>query len=264
MNLVISIVKKEEIIKKDKTWIKDKIGLSNDVYYKDDIICKFFKNNDFSKIYGNQEIEILKELDLFKNFETGKNYFCVEKIDHKVFDTKKVSEKIIINCAIEINRLHNIKIKKDTNLKIPNFYDTWLFLNKQPKVFKYPNEESILKESLNILDQDLVYANNDIVDGNILILKNNKIKIIDYEYGGINSKYFDLASFIVKRKLTKEQEEIFLNTYINLTKDFNYQNFVIARIFTAYFWAKWARYKYQETDQKIYQEIADWLVLRGK
>lgn len=255
---------KEEIIKKDKNWIKDKIGLSNNVYYKDNIICKFFKNNDFTKVYGNQEIDLLKELNLFKNLKTGKNYFCVEKINHKIFNTEKASEKIIINCAIEINRLHNIKINKNTNLKIPNFYDTWNFLNKQNKVLKYPNEEVILKEALNILNQDLVYANNDIVDGNILILKNNKIKIIDYEYGGINSKYFDLASFVVKRKLTKEQEEIFLNTYINLSKNFDYQKFVILRIFTAYFWAKWARYKYQESNQKIYDEIADWLVLRGK
>lgn len=256
--------RKEELIKEDKNWIKDKIGLSNNVYYKDDIICKFFKNNKFTQIYGNQEIEILKELNLFKNLETGENYFCVEKIDHKIFKTEKISEEIIINCAIEINRLHNIKILKSTNLKIPNFYDTWKFLNKQNKVFKYPNEELILKKALDILNKDLVYANNDIVDGNILILKNNKIKIIDYEYGGINSKYFDLASFVVKRKLTREQEEIFLNTYINLSKSFDYQNFVIARIFTAYFWAKWARYKYQETKQKVYSEIADWLVLRGK
>lgn len=254
----------EKIIKKDKTWIKDKIGLSNNVYFKDKIICKFFINNEFTKIYKNQEILILKELKVFNSLEIGKNYFCAEKIDHKPFFTDNVTDNILINCAKEIKRLHDIKINKNNKIKTPNFLDTWNFLNKQEKVLQYKDEDLILKEGLKIIGEDLCYANNDIVDGNILILKDDQIKIIDYEYGGLNSKYFDLASFIVKRKLIKKQEEIFLNTYIKLTNDFDFKKFKIARIFTAYFWAKWSRYKYQETNQKIYAEIADWLILRGE
>ncbi|BDV03799.1 MAG: hypothetical protein HPPSJP_5200 [Candidatus Hepatoplasma scabrum] len=256
--------KNEKIIKIDPNWAKDKIGLSNNVYYKNDIICKFFVKNKFTDVYGNQEILILKELKVFDYLEIENNYFCTKIIKHKAFKTEEVKDQILINCAKEIYRLHNIKIKNNTKLREPNFLKTWNFLNTQKEIFNYPNESIILEEVLKFLNKDLVYANNDIVDGNILILNNDNIKIIDYEYGGINSKYLDLASFIVKRKLTKKQEDVFLQTYINLSLDFDYYKFVIARIFTAYFWAKWARYKYQETKENIYAEIADWLVLRGK
>jgi hypothetical protein len=56
--------------------------------------------------------------------EIGKNYFCAEKIDHKPFFIDNVNDKILINCAKEIKKLHDIKINKNTKIKTPNFLDT--------------------------------------------------------------------------------------------------------------------------------------------
>lgn len=66
-----------------------------------------------------------------------------------------------------------------------------------------------------------VLCHNDLNSQNILFTKT--IKLIDWEYAGVNDRYFDLASVCVEFDLTKEDEEYFLRRYFTMQNDIKYE-----------------------------------------
>ena len=59
----------------------------------------------------------------------------------------------------------------------------------------------------------MVLSHHDLNPKNIIFNK-NKIKIIDWEYAGINDRFFDLAAICIEFKLNKKEEELFLSYYL--------------------------------------------------
>ena len=53
--------------------------------------------------------------------------------------------------------------------------------------------------------KDFVLTHHDLNPKNIIFNKNN-IKIIDWEYSGVNNKFFDLASICVEFNLNKKKD----------------------------------------------------------
>ncbi len=247
-----------------ENWNKDKKALSNDVYLNNEksIICKKYLVNKFSQYYGNQEQKIipyLKDLNLLKK---GNDYICLEYIDHEGFSTENATEEQIISIAKKIKELHNsINIKEVDDVYEPKFKETWKWLSRQKSIPNYLDEDKIYEKAMSIIKKNLVLANNDIVDGNVLFTDEGDVIIIDYEYGGINNKYFDIASFVVKRKLSKELEKVFLDEYFKDEK-FNEDYYKISINFFAIFWSKWSWYKFDSTKKNVYKDIAEWLYER--
>jgi len=62
------------------------------------------------------------------------------------------------------------------------------------------------------VDYDPVLCHHDLNPKNI-ILDKEKVTLIDWEYAGINDRYFDLASAIVEFDLNDRQSNLFLKTY---------------------------------------------------
>ena len=114
--------------------------------------------------------------------------------EHK-FSLKK---KELRELAITLKKLHKIKIhkkphnhKKDFKLKHKKANATLLKLKKYKK--------------------ELVLCHHDLNPKNILFSK--KITLIDWEFAGVNDRYFDLATICVEFKLNREMERYFLRCY---------------------------------------------------
>lgn len=251
-----------KITNNNDLWIRDKIGISNEVWInkKDNIVRKNYDKNDFINHFGNQERIILKYISDFKIFYSSPKYIEINYINAKSINSNNLSDNLLKNIARKIKEIHDIDIKNIKDISKPNYENVWNFLKKEKRIPVLENEEFYFKEAMKLVNKNLAICNNDITDGNVLVDKNNNITIIDYEYGGLNNYLFDLASFIVKRQITKEQEDIFLNEYFNL-KNINFpeKDFFVIRKFTAYFWSKWAYFKYLQTKNNIYLDIYNWL-----
>ena len=66
-----------------------------------------------------------------------------------------------------------------------------------------------------------VLCHNDLNPQNILFSKT--IQLIDWEYAGVNDRYFDLASVCVEFDLTKEDEGHFLGCYFSMEYEINHE-----------------------------------------
>ena len=103
--------------------------------------------------------------------------------------------------------------------------------------------------------QQLVFAHNDLVRGNILFTS-QQVFIIDYEYAGINHPLFDLASFITENNITdKKLIEAFLTSYYQ-EKNIPWRDFTIFCRFLDYLWYYWAQAMFNGTGQSIFKTIA--------
>ena len=98
--------------------------------------------------------------------------------------------------AQTLKKLHSISIDaKSIELHIK--YKTNEVLNAFEIINKYPKE--------------YVLCHNDLNPKNLLWLED--VKFIDWEYAGVNDRYFDFACVCVEFKLDDEMQRVFLNTY---------------------------------------------------
>lgn len=118
-------------------------------------------------------------------------------------------------------------------------------------------ENKIIKEVEKIFDKDpLVLCHNDLVHNNLLFLDKG-VKIIDWEYAGLNNLYFDLASFISENDLSDEQAEFFLSKYfgskLNLKKRKKVEIFY--NFLDVLFYYR-GLYMYKRRGDKVYENVA--------
>ena len=113
-----------------------------------------------------------------------------------------ISEDDLKRFAKNLQKLHNIKIDtKPIELNIGNITDEVI------KAF----------EIINNYPKDHVLCHNDLNPQNIFF--SHDVKFIDWEYAGVNDRYFDLACVCVEFRLNDEVQDLFLNVYFG-DKDF--------------------------------------------
>ena len=178
-------------------------------------ILRVFRSNDSVNISRNFEYEILKKI--YKLKITSKpifinKEFMIYEFIHGIHKSKLLT-KDLINLTKHIKKIHSIKPKiKSYNIKQDlKIYN--LFLNdfKSKKIL---NEANRALNAINNLKKELALSHHDLNPKNI-IFNNKEIKIIDWEYAGVNDIFFDLASVCIEFNLTKNQEKILLNNYFN-------------------------------------------------
>ncbi len=92
-------------------------------------------------------------------------------------------------------------------------------LQSEPIEIKIKNESAQVKQASEIITQhekELVLCHNDLNPKNILF--SDEVKFIDWEYAGVNDKYFDLACVCVEFKLSPLEEQYFLESYFQSKK----------------------------------------------
>jgi len=152
----------------------------------------------------------------------SKNYFVEEFIKGNI--PNKIDNNFLILMAKWLKKLHSKKQKAHKyillnavkpyykNFKKYNFAIDKELADYLENLFK--KALTFLKENNNIFSDCKKFSliHRDLSKDNILLL-NNKIKVLDWEFAGYGLPEYDLVYFIDSYKLNKQQRNLFLKTY---------------------------------------------------
>ena len=136
----------------------------------------------------------------------------------------KPNQQELKKLARLIKKLHTLKLRQKPNYLRQNF--------------KFGDKKAIKAfVALKAFKKEPVVCHNDLHDKNILFGKS--VKLIDWEYAGVNDRYFDLASICVEFKLSKRNEEAFLRVYFGRGKRVNSKKLALYKVIYKELWRLW-------------------------
>ena len=98
----------------------------------------------------------------------------------------------------------------------------------------------------------------DVHAGN-LVHSASGLKLIDWEYAGMNDGIWDLADVSIEGVFTPENDELLLTEYLGSKPDQNeYKHFLANKIYVDYLWTLWAKTRVPYDGQPM----EDWAVER--
>jgi thiamine kinase-like enzyme len=164
----------------------------------------------------------------YSQYLTAEPLFYDEKYGLMLFEFiegrhKQKLEKIDITALVKtLKKLHGIKI------------------NKEPVFIKIKNQNQGIKEAFEIIDKyntEYVLCHNDLNPQNVFF--SDEVKLIDWEYAGINDRYFDLASVCVEFDLNKKDEVYFLESYFESGYEINHDKHNAYKVIYKALCAQW-------------------------
>lgn len=181
-------------------------------------LIRVFKDN--SSVNISREFEYKTQKKAFRKNLAAKPLLLTKKFmvceylegTHKY----KLKSNELKELVKNIKKLHKIK----SCVKVYNF-------KKDLKYYKDILKDKTSKKLIKSLKQEIknlksyklqvVTTHHDLNPKNIIFHKNT-IKLIDFEYAGVNDCFFDLASICCEFKLKKKEERTLLFTYFNKVK----------------------------------------------
>ena len=119
---------------------------------------------------------------------------------------KVLSQVDLVNLAQLLKKLHSISL-----------CETPMNIEKMFTSISKDLEEAF--ENIDKYPKEYVLCHNDLNPHNILFSKD--IKLIDWEFSGVNDRYFDLASVCVEFDLPTKDESYFLSAYFERESEIN-------------------------------------------
>lgn len=114
-------------------------------------------------------------------------------------------------------------------------------IDKKPHKLKEILASSIeLDDAFDMIGEhkpELVLCHHDLNPQNIIF--GNTIKLIDWEYAGVNDRYFDLASICVEFNLNSLEEDILLVAYFDYAKTINHEKLSAFKIIYKALCSQW-------------------------
>ncbi|PHO18277.1 choline kinase [Malaciobacter molluscorum LMG 25693] len=215
----ISFFKNKNILNIEKLKIQGLCNINYKICTKNQsYILRVFKSNKSVNISRNFEYKVQKKA-FYKKVSSKvyyfdlKNGFLINKFIkgmHK-YNLKNKDLKALIKV---VKKIHNLNIKSKT-------YDFFKDLKHYSKNLKDLQSKKALKKLkkeliyLSNFDKNLALCHHDLNVKNIIFTKKDKVKIIDWEYAGVNDIYFDLATICSEYKLNKTREKLLLKYYFN-------------------------------------------------
>ncbi|WP_027334231.1 phosphotransferase [Mycoplasma elephantis] len=223
-------------------------GLTNYSYIEDKFFVQEKNKNPFNH---NIDYSILKIL----NFIPKLIYQDDKKLKWELIEgvIPKLTNENILKIADCLKELHNSKLSfPKFNLK--NRINKYLQImkNKNINIEKVNSYYHRINKILSNMSKNIP-CHNDLWLQNMLI-KNNKIYIVDWEYATMGDKHFDLAYFIESSNLTDEQETLFLNRYDDYVYEYVLQQKILVN-YLIILWVNSQDIKY--FDDKPYIEKLD-------
>lgn len=133
----------------------------------------------------------------------------------------------------EFNPIHkinyNLKILEEKNYC--DYFPDW----ENSKIYFKKISEEIVKQKI-----ELCPCHNDTLAGNF-IGDEKGLRMIDWEYSGMNDPFYDLACFSMENKLDASMEKQLLAEYSNdtMTEEM-YLRFFENKFLTAFYWSVWS------------------------
>ncbi|PAK21459.1 hypothetical protein CJJ23_01550 [Mycoplasmopsis agassizii] len=225
-------------------------GMTNNSYRDGNTFYQVKTNNSLNH---RIDYQVLGELDFVpKLIENTSTY---TRWDFVVGQEFTKSEENLKKLAKMLAQIHNSK------LEFPKF-------NHRDRVNTYRKKLAEKNLKIDVIDAyfkriNLILRNmdtttpvhNDLFPFNLIVDKDQKIWIVDWEYASLGDKHFDLAYFIESGKLTDQEEDILLDNY----GSYDYEKIIQHKIFVNYLVVLWVNVqpvKYfddQEYINRIYE-----------
>lgn len=185
-----------------KTIQKIHLGYTNVSFYIEmndgcQFQLRFAKNN---QIVDRKNEERVLELLGKSNYVYLDQYgnYIKKWVKGRNLEKKEITPDFILKLNEKITNFHQIKVQDDFIVK--HDYNKVNLAKKVPKKYL-----SIYNQCLNLLDKkDWVLSHNDLNLDNILI-NDNEIIFIDFEWTRINHPYWDIANFCRETEFSHEQ-----------------------------------------------------------
>lgn len=155
--------------------------------------------------------------------------------DPKAIERAAVAFHQLHNCGHEfLNRFDEkivaqeyLDVLKGKNADLPEGYD------------RVQKEADVIREALAANRGKLSPCHNDPAPENI-VDTGERAYILDWEFGGNNDPYWDLADFSVEADFTEEQDRIMLNAYLGREpNDADYGRIVLQKSLAFLLWTLW-------------------------
>lgn len=242
------------------TLIKLDKGISNHNYLlsinQNKYIIRAPKNNHNAlHLQFEKEEEILsyvKDLDVETiYFDTVNGIKITNYVPHVLEFHETADPKKYAKAAKLLSKLHS------KNVQLSFFFDPFFKLKQYKNAINtsflhFANEKQILNKVKKIYKPDTL-CHNDVVQGNLLFTPQREY-LIDWEYGAMNDRRFDIASFFSENQITNtDARKQFYDAYELPIPDVEVCLFeALADIL----WGYWANMLYEKRNESIYKEIA--------
>ena len=188
---------------------------------KKSYIIRVFKSNESVNVSREFEYKIQKKAH--KKGITSKPIFLNEEFMiyeyTKGIHKSKLSKIELKNLVSKIKTFHKFKTDEKP-------YDLKKDLENYSKKLSSQKSKKLINKSLKSIKKlekykyEPVLSHHDLNPKNIIFDKNS-LKIIDWEYAGVNDRFFDLACVCVEFKLTKDEEKIVFHNYFRSSKKYH-------------------------------------------
>lgn len=165
---------------------------------------------------------------------------------------KQSSMKMVIDV---IKKLHNSKLPMNTTFDIYDKIEKYEELLKKvdgnnfDDYYEVKDNVLYLKTIANKLDIKLVPCHNDLVSENFVKSGDERMYLIDWEYGGMNDPMWDLAAYCLENGLSEDEEELFLKIYFEGEVEEKYKKrILINKIYQDFLWSLWTNIKEAKGD----------------
>ncbi len=232
-NYLIDIDKVNYIVRIPKSDTKDLFNRSNE-----QLVLNLLKDKDFviNPIYYKDGIQVVAYDENLENFD---EYNEVDKI-------KKVANLM--------NKLHSLEIKVKHHFNPLEMIDKYMKYTKNIEI-KLDDYKSLF-DKLKKHEFEPTLCHNDWVSGNICF-KDDNTYLIDYEYSGLNDRYFDIMSFITENDLSDDQIKEFLSYIFPKGISEEEQDILMMyRDINNILWYLWANMMYTLRGEEIYLTIS--------
>lgn len=106
------------------------------------------------------------------------------------------------------------------------------------------NQVLDLKSIMKDLDMSLTPCHNDTLAANFIKSGQDKMYLIDWEYGGMNDPMWDVASYCLENEFSEDEEELFLKIYFEGDIEDKYKTrILINKIYQDFLWSIWTNIK---------------------
>lgn len=205
-------------------------------------------------INRKEEADIYKKIDpyhlcdpiIYINPENG---YKITKFynNSRVCDPNNLGD--LQKCVSFLRKFHKLNLKVDHTFdlfgKIDFYEQLW---DDQPSIFKdyAQTKENILslKSFIDSCGKDWCLTHIDAVPDNFLFLENGDIKLIDWEYAGMQDPHVDIAMFCIYSLFDPDQVDQFIDLYFDnhcpeVTRTKIYAYIAICGLL----WSNWCEYK---------------------
>ena len=135
-----------------------------------------------------------------------------------------------------MKELHNIKLEDYKDFKPMSMHSE---INKyesiaNKKIVTDTQRDFVLSIADEIENDEQVLCHRDLLYGNIMY-NGEDVKLIDFEYSGFSSKYWDFASFICESNMNEDQRLEFISLYDGADE----KRVRKAQLLVNYLWTYW-------------------------